>query len=215
MPSKLVGLICAMTFVPAILPAQTGQKQAAATTTTRYVLAASGNEVQYAVREELAGINFPYDAVGKTSAVVGAIVLDAKGAIVPAQSHITIDVSTLKSDRANRDRYLKTKALETDSYPKVEFVATGFHGFPATLPATGDFTFEMVGNLTVRTVTKPVTWQVTATATNGELSGSAKTAFKFGYVGMEVPSAFMVMQLEDNLKLQFNFHFVRDTTAGL
>jgi hypothetical protein len=30
---------------------------------------------------------------------------------------------------------------------------------------------------------------------------------------MPVPSAFMVMKLEDNLRLEYDFHFVRDTTA--
>lgn len=218
MRNKLAGLTWAALLVPGLLGAQVTTRKAPGTAAeppapTRYLLASSGNEVQYAVREELAGINFPYDAVGKTSVVVGAIMLDENGAIVSAESHITVDVSTLKSDRANRDRYLKTKALETDSYPKVDLAITALRNFPASLPTSGEFTFELIGNLTVRTVTKPVIWQVTATATNGELSGTAKTAFKFGYFGMDVPSAFMVMKLEDNLKLQFDFHFVRDATA--
>jgi polyisoprenoid-binding protein YceI len=218
-------MICAMVVAPLVLHAQTAPKKAPAAKApaksatkpaappTRFVLAPTGNEAQYAVREELAGIDFPYDAVGKTSAITGTIAIDAKGAVVAAQSHITVDVSTLKSDRANRDRYLKTDALETNKYPKVEFAVTALKGFPAALPTTGQFTFELVGNLTVRSVTKPVTWQVTATASNGEFSGSAKTAFKFGDFGMPVPSAFMVMKLEDNLRLQYDFHFVRDTTA--
>jgi hypothetical protein len=45
------------------------------------------------------------------------------------------------------------------------------------------------------------------------LSGTAKIAFKFADLGMPVPSAFMVMKLEDNLRLEYDFHFVRDTTT--
>jgi polyisoprenoid-binding protein YceI len=226
MQSKLGGLILAASLLPAIAVGQTVPRKApvirppvkaavrtAVAPPTRYILAPSGNEARYLVREELAGIDFPYDAIGRTTAITGAIVLDGKGALVPAQSHFSVDVTTLKSDRANRDRYLRTDALETNKYPRVELAITALRGFPATLPASGQFAFELVGNMTVRTVTRPVTWQVTATASNGEFTGTAKTAFKFGDFGMPVPSAFMVMKLEDNLRLEYDFHFVRDTTA--
>ena len=225
MRRKLARAICVAVLVPALLNAQVATRKvvakapvgaaakAPAAPATRYILAASGNAARYLIREELVGIDFPYDAVGTTSAITGAVVFDAKGALVAAGSKISVDVSTLKSDRANRDRYLKTEALETDKYPKVEFAITALRGVPARLPTIGQFTFELVGNLTVRTVTRPVVWQVTATANNGELSGTAKTAFKFGDLGMPVPSAFMVMKLEDNLRLEYDFHFVKDTTT--
>jgi polyisoprenoid-binding protein YceI len=226
MRRTLAGAFCVAVLVPTLGHAQAAPGKAAAAKTpvgavarapaappVRYVLATTGNEARYLVREELVGIDFPYDAIGKTSAITGAIVLDAKGRLLPAGSRISVDVTTLKSDRANRDRYLKTAALETDKYPKVDLAITALRGFPTRLPTTGQFTFELLGNLTVRTVTRPVTWQVTATASNGELSGTARTAFKFADLGMPVPSAFMVMKLEDNLRLEYDFHFVRDTTT--
>lgn len=225
MRRKLAGAICVALLVPTLLSAQVATRKAAAkapfktaikappASLTRYILATSGNAARYLVREELVGIDFPYDAVGTTSAITGVIALDARGALVAAGSRISVDVTTLKSDRANRDRYLKTEALQTDKYPKVELAITALRGFPAKLPATGQITFELLGNLTVRTITKPVVWQVTATANNGELSGTARTAFKFGDLGMPVPSAFMVMKLEDNLRLEYDFHFVKDTTT--
>ena len=226
MRRKLAKAVCVAVLIPTLLNAQATTRKAPATrapvksATTppaappiRYVLAADGNEARYLVREELVGIGFPNDAVGKTSAISGAIVLDANGGLVPAGSRISVDVTTLKSDRANRDRYLKTAALETDKYPSVELAITALRGFPASLPATGQFSFELLGNLTVRALTRPVTWQVTATANHGELSGTARTAMKFGDLGMPVPSAFVVMKLEDNLRLEYDFHFVKDTTA--
>lgn len=221
MPGKLVGMMGAALLIPALLnaqttagrtPAPTGAARAAAAP-TRYILAAGGNEARYLVREQLAGIDFPSDAVGRTSAITGTIVLDARGSLVAAESRFSIDVTTLKSDRANRDRYLKTAALETNKYPTVDLAITGLRGFPAVLPATGPVTFDLVGNLTVRAVTKPVTWHVTATVNNGEWTGTASTAFKFGDFGMPVPSAFVMMKLEDNLRLEYDFHFVKDTTA--
>ncbi len=226
MERKLAGAIGVAILVPTLLHAQVVTRKAPVTRApvgavakapaappTRYVLATDGNEARYLVREELVGIDFPYDAVGKTSAMTGAVVLDAKGSVIPAASRISVDVTTLKSDRANRDRYLKTDALETDKYPKVELAITALRGVPAKFPANGQFSFELLGNLTVRTLTRPVTWQVTATVNNGDWRGTAKIALKFGDLGMPVPSAFMVIKLEDNLRLEYDFHFVRDTTT--
>ncbi len=225
MRNTLARVLGTALLIPAVLNAQIPAGKAPAKATTaksaahapaqpvRFVLAASGNEARYLVREELVGVDFPFDVVGKTTAITGSVGFDAKGALVPADSRISVDVTTLKSDRANRDRYLKTDGIETDKYPRVELAITALRGFPAKLPTTGQFSFELIGNLTVRTITKPLTWQVTATAENGEFSGTAKTAFKFGDFDMPVPSAFMVIKLEDNLRLEYDFHFVRDTTA--
>ncbi len=225
MRNTLAGALGTALLLPSLLSAQAPVRKAPATTVTgktaahapaepvRFVLASSGNEARYLVKEELVGVDLPFDVVGKTTAITGLIVFDAKGALIPAESHISVDVSTLKSDRANRDRYLKTDGIETDKYPKIDLAITVLRGFPAKLPTTGQFSFELLGNLTVRTVTKPLIWQVTATASNGNFSGTAKTAFKFGDFGMPVPSAFMVIKLEDNLRLEYDFHFVRDTTA--
>src|SRR5688572_12018089 len=56
---------------------------------TRLVLAATGNEARYRVREQLAGVDFPNDAVGVTSAITGEIVLDDAGKVIPSRSRIT------------------------------------------------------------------------------------------------------------------------------
>jgi hypothetical protein len=52
----------------------------------------TGTTARYKVREQLAGINFPSDAVGTTSAVTGAIVVKPDGSIDAAQSKITVEL---------------------------------------------------------------------------------------------------------------------------
>lgn len=51
-----------------------------------FVVADSGNEVRYLVREQLARIDFPSDAVGKTHEISGGIVIGADGKPVPNES---------------------------------------------------------------------------------------------------------------------------------
>jgi hypothetical protein len=63
------------------------------------------------VREQLANVDLPNDAVGATSAITGQLVLDAQGQVVPGASRFVIDVTTLKSDRERRDGYLQRRTL--------------------------------------------------------------------------------------------------------
>src|SRR5262245_40105338 len=56
-----------------------------------------GTKARYKVREQLAGINFPSDAVGTTEAVTGAVVVKPDGSIDAAQSKLTVDLKTLAS----------------------------------------------------------------------------------------------------------------------
>lgn len=184
-----------------------------ATGTTRLVLAAEGNEARYLVREQLAGLDFPNDAIGRTTKISGMITLDAKGNPLSAESRFTVDLTTLKSDKANRDRYIRTRSLESTRYPQAELTVTAFRNFPATLPTSGSFTFQLVGTLTLHGVSRPTTWTVNATAQDGGFSGSATTTFKFGDFGMDVPRAFVVLSVEDHIQLQYDFRLVREATA--
>ncbi len=175
---------------------------------TRYVPAASGNEARYRVREQFVGVNLPNDAVGTTSAVTGAIVLDATGAVVAGASTFVVDLRGLKSDSENRDRIVQGRILETEQFPTLELAVTALRGLAWPLPASGDLTFELVTDMTVHGVTKSRTWQVTATPRAGGLAGRASTSFTFGDFGMPVPTSFRLLSVEDNVRLEYDFHLV-------
>ena len=74
---------------------------------TRYVVAPSGNEVRYRVREQLAGFDLPNDAIGKSTAVTGVIAIDDAGTIIGDASRFVIDAATFASDRDRRDNYVR------------------------------------------------------------------------------------------------------------
>jgi polyisoprenoid-binding protein YceI len=76
------------------------------------------------------------------------------------------------------------------------------------LPKSGEVKFQMVGNLTVRTVTKPVTWDVVAKVDNGALSGEAKTRFTFGDFELEKPRVRSVLSVDDDITLEYTFLLV-------
>ncbi len=171
--------------------------------TIRLVAVAGKSTANYRVREQLAGVNFPTDAVGKTQAISGVIVGKPDGTIVSSDSKFTVDLSTLQSDQGMRDNFIKGSVLRTSQYPNAVFVPTKATGLPTTLPSTGQVSFKLTGNLTVKDVTKPVTWDVTCQPqSNSEGTCHATTNFTFDYFNLTQPHVGRVLSIDDNITLE-------------
>jgi polyisoprenoid-binding protein YceI len=165
----------------------------------------AGNEARYRVREQLVGRDLPNDAVGATAAVTGGISIDENGRIVRAESRFTVDLTSLKSDSDRRDNYVRRNTLQTEQHPAAVFVPTGVEGLPTPLPATGEISFRVVGDLTVNGTTRPVTWAVTARPAGDVWTGSASTDFNFSYFGIPVPRVPVVLSVRESIRLEYDF----------
>ena len=190
--------------------AVTGQPAAA----LHLVVAATGNEARYRVQERLMGRDLDNDAVGVTPAVTGAIALDSAGRIVPGESRFVVDVTGLKSDSDRRDGYVRRRLLQADSFPRVELRPTAVRGLPANLsmarPPAGPQRLTLVGDLTVRGVTRPTTWQVTAEYRDGRVVGTAATRFTFADFQMAQPRVPVVLSVADTIRLEYDFTLVAE-----
>lgn len=195
--------------LPASVPADIATITIAPQAETRLVLAATGNEARYRVREQLAGVDFPNDAVGATSAITGEIVIGDNGEVIAERSKITVDLRTLKSDRDRRDGFIQRRTLETENFPTAELVVTRITGLANPLPTTGQITVTLVGNLTVHGTTRGTTWQVTATASPGGYRGTARTEFTFADFELTKPRVASVLSVDDKIGLEFDFNFER------
>src|SRR3954464_3362198 len=176
-------------------------------TAVRLVVDTTGTEVRYRVRERLVGKDLDNDAIGVTRAVSGQIALNADGAVIPEESKITIDVSGLKSDQDRRDNFVRRRLLVTDSNPTVVFQPTAIKGGPKTIPTSGNATFTLVGNLTVKGVTKPTTWTVDARYLPTAVVGTAATAFTFADFSITQPRVPVVLSVADTIRLEGDFNF--------
>ncbi len=168
----------------------------------RYSVVPERSAARYRIREQLAGISFPSDAVGSTRAIDGGITLDAQGRVLTSDSRLTVDLRKLQSDRDRRDNYVRRNTLETDRYPTAVFVLAEVHGLSFPLPQTGTASFELVGELTVRDATRRVRWEATATFDGPEVSVQANTAFRFADFGLSIPRVASVLSVEDNIRLE-------------
>jgi polyisoprenoid-binding protein YceI len=177
----------------------------------RFVVAPTGNEARYRVREQLVGKDLPNDAIGATTGVTGRLVVEPSGRVVRDSSRIVVDVAGLKSDQSRRDNFLRRRTLLTDSFPTVTIVPTTFQGLSSPIPAGASRSFAITGDLTVRGVTRPTTWQVTARADGPAVVGTATTAFTFKDFALDQPRVPVLLSVADTIKLEYDFRFVPDT----
>jgi polyisoprenoid-binding protein YceI len=212
MVNSLVRLTLMMLPIGIVAPALR-QSEPAPPTAQRWIVAPSGNEARYHVREQLASVSFPTDAVGTTSAVRGVLVLGPAGAIVRDSTRFVVDLTGLTSDRERRDHFIQRNTLETDQYPTAEFIPTAAPGLPTPILNRGRAQFQLTGDLTVHGVTRPATWQVTARFDAGEITGTASTRFTFADFGMTAPRVMIVLSVADTIGLEYDFHLIPDTTA--
>jgi len=67
----------------------------------------------------------------------------------------------------------------------------------------------------VHGVTRPVTWEVTAQAVDGrELVGSVTTSVTFGDFGMTAPQVPMVLNVQETIGLELDFHLILDASTS-
>jgi polyisoprenoid-binding protein YceI len=169
------------------------------------------SQANYRVREQLANVSAPSDAVGKTSAISGAVVVRPDGSIDADHSKIVVDLRTLKSDESRRDNFIQGSTLQTNRYPNAEFVPTEVQGLPSPLPTSGQYTVQLIGNMTIHGVTKPISWQMDATFADNEVHATGSTSFVFEDFGMSPPRVALVLSVQDNIKLELSFTATKQT----
>lgn len=145
-------------------------------------------------------------AIGRTPSVAGELTI-ADGTLSGAT--IEVDLTTIRSDQSRRDPAIQ-RALETPSFPTASFRLTS----PAALPdgaATGDQVSVIVaGELTIHGVTRPVELTLEASLVGDVIVAVGSIDVTFTEFGVEMPSAPIVVSVEDHGQIEFQLFFSRD-----
>ncbi len=171
----------------------------------RYVTTGNNSRARYRVRERLLGRELDNDAVGETSAITGSIALDKAGAVVRSASSFDVNMTGLTSDESRRDNYVRSRLLRTDSFPTTRLAVTGVRSLPSPLPTSGRVQFQLLGDLTIKGITRPTTWNVTADVSGDALTGTAATAFTFTDFQLTQPRVRVVLSVADTIRLEYDF----------
>jgi polyisoprenoid-binding protein YceI len=169
----------------------------------RFAIQPGGSKLTLRVNEQFANVPLPNDAVLETSAVTGQLAIGTDGRFGP-DSKVAIDLSTLVSDDPERDEHVKDLYLETTKFRDAVFVPKELRGLPSPLPAGGPVKGQLLGDLTVHGVTKPITFEVDGTVDGGTFKGVAKTEVKITDFGMKVPTLAILLSVEDRVRTELS-----------
>ena len=149
--------------------------------------------VGYRIGEELANIGTT-TAVGRTSDIEAT--LDFDGVMITSVT-IVADLRTLTSDQSFRDGALRTRGIETDTYPFATFVLV--QPIPiAALPA-GEETLNVTvdGTLDLHGVTNPVSIGLQGQLVDGLVVVVGSTEIALADYDIEPPTGFRVLSIDD------------------
>lgn len=162
------------------------------------------SEVRFVIDEVLN--NAPKTVVGTTNQVAGEIAVDPND---PAKSRIgTIQVNarTFVTDSQFRNRAIQNQILSTSDYEFITFTPKRLEGLPAQGAPGQSYTFQVVGDLTIRDVTKEVTFDVTATsASNDRLEGTATSMIRYADFNITIPQVRQVASVDEEVRLEIDF----------
>lgn len=180
------------------------------TSLVRWVLTPEGSEARYRVREQLAGLDFPNDAVGVTQDITGTLFLDRESGSISEGSEFRIKLTSLTTDSERRDGYVRRRTLEVEQFPEAVLVPRRFLGNPVPFPETGSATFQLEADLTLHGQTQTTIWEITCEFGPDELTGLATTAFPFDTFGIPVPQVARVLSVDDNIRLELQFRVISE-----
>ena len=144
--------------------------------------------------------------VGKTSQVSGQIAVDFADPSTAAAGPIKVDARTLETDSGFRNRAIQNRILLAGIYSHIIFTPTAVNGLPAEIVIGEAVEFEIEGDLTITTITHPVTFAVTAVPlSESRLEGSAATSVNRSDFDLIVPSATGVAAVAEEVILELDF----------
>lgn len=144
--------------------------------------------------------------VGRTSAAEGALTLDFAGPVPQLMdANFSVDISTLTSNQSRRDGRIRDQWLESGRFPIASFSATAIQNAPAAYSEGDEVTFQVAGDLTVRNVTNPVVFEVTATLDGDTITGVAATGFPMSTFGVDPPQMTSLFTVGDDTVIRVEF----------
>ena len=171
-----------------------------------FIIVPGESGVSYEVGEVLLNQNNAFNlAVGVTYEVNGEILVDRSNPQNSSIGPIRVDISQFTSDNQRRDNTIRERFLESAKFPIVEFTPLEIQGLPESYQEGQQITFQVSGDLTVRDVTKPVTFEVSFVGESDTITGEATTTILMSNFGFGPISIGGILNTEDEVKVKFVF----------
>lgn len=169
-----------------------------------YRIDSARSVVRYTVEEIFVGRG-GNTATGTTNSVAGDILVDMADYANSQVGTIVINIEQFTSDSNLRDRRIRREYLESSTYPEAVFVPDVGIDFPTLIAQNQETAFAMSGDLTIKEITAPVTWGVTARLDGDVLTGSATTTILMSDYEVGPINIAGLVETADEVVLEFEF----------
>jgi len=164
------------------------------------------SEVIYEVGEVFLNQDSAFNvAVGVTTEVNGEILVDRDNPANSSIGVVRVDISQFTSDNQRRDNAIRERFLQSAQYPIVEFNPQDAQGLPDSYEQGQEIAFQVSGDLTVRDVTKPVTFDVKMVGNGDTITGEATTTILMSEYGFGPISIAGILNTEDEVRIRIVF----------
>jgi polyisoprenoid-binding protein YceI len=206
-PSAEVGNTAAQ---PGAGPAVAGQRT--------FVIVPEQSKASYLANEEffsgalkLLGIEAgKMGVVGSTQAIEGQFQLDPEQPAAPlGDNTFTVRLNTLTSNQTKRDEYIREirddGGPSFDAHPVATFQATGIEGVSNANAGGRQLILKLSGDLTVRAISRPATFDVKAQLTGDTLTGVGTSRFQLSDFGIGPITFHEVLTVADEVGIEVQF----------
>jgi polyisoprenoid-binding protein YceI len=169
-----------------------------------YTISQDASQVRFELDEDLRGQRIT--VVGVTDQVAGELAMDLDDLSTVQVGVLQINARTLVTDNDFRNRAIQNQILNTSAYEFITFTPTAVSGLPSGAAVGEEIRFQIEGDLTIRDMTQPVVFEVTATAVSAtQITGSATAVIERDAFGLRIPSVPSVANVEEEIELIIEF----------
>jgi polyisoprenoid-binding protein YceI len=180
-------------------------EEVAGTQEVRGTIQQSDSTAEFRINEDLRGE--PKLVIGTTNQIAGEVVMKESGDnFVITVGEVKVNARTLKTDSEQRNGALARAILKSEDAEN-EFI-TFKPKNQITVPSASiasNFNFTLTGELTIRGVTKTVSFSGTGKIANEAFSGTAQTTLNYTDYGISIPSVPFVANVDKTTTLVVKF----------
>lgn len=170
------------------------------------VVADADTFVGYRIDEQFAAGAVNKTAVGRTPSVTGSISVAGSKATTAT---FEADMTVLKSDDGRRDSALRSRAIQSSTFPKSTFALTQPIDFGALPKIGAEIATKAVGTLTLHGVAKEISLDLTARWSGDRIDIVGKAPISLTDFGIEPPTVTGMLTVQDHGTLEVQLHLAR------
>lgn len=194
------------TAVPSAGPTEAPASKQETTAPQVFQIDPEQSEARFVVNEVLFGN--PNEVIGRTTEISGQIEIDRDDPAQTKIGEIQINARSLATDNRFRNRSVNRLILQSnkDEYQFITFTPTAIEGLPAEANVGDSLSLQITGDLKIRDIVRPVTFEATVTAdSESQVTGLAQTTVQRADFELTIPQVEGVADVTEDVRLELQF----------